>query len=325
MRYDRLGFPVPTEFEPDPRLDDLQPSRSTPATALETKVLEPSALEPRSSRKPAGSRKRLLILGVAAAVIVPALLLPEIVPAVRQMVVGWSLEQAADREARNDLTGAIANLGRAIRWHGDDVDLLCMRSMLRLEDRDAAGALEDASRAAALAPTAPQPLRVRALANVVLGNAAAALADAEIVVDLASPGDPEALNHRAYIRALVGRDLPEALVDIDAAIGGQREATPELLDTRGFILHLLGRTQEAIDQLNLAIDGMQQNRRQLALLAGRIDRSELSRRLRSLDHGLAVMLHHRALACEQAGLDEQSKQDFELAKKKGFDPARGIF
>jgi tetratricopeptide (TPR) repeat protein len=139
------------------------------------------------------------------------------------------------------------------------------------------------------------------------------------------PGDPEALNHRAYIRALVGRDLPEALVDIDAAIGGQREATPELLDTRGFILHLLGRTQEAIDQLNLAIDGMQQNRRQLALLAGRIDRSELSRRLRSLDHGLAVMLHHRALACEQAGLDEQSKQDFELAKKKGFDPARGIF
>jgi tetratricopeptide (TPR) repeat protein len=258
-------------------------------------------------------------------VIVPALLLPEIVPAVRQMVVGWSLEQAAEREARNDLTGAIANLGRAIRWHGDDVDLLCMRSMLRLEDRDAAGALEDASRAAALAPTAPQPLRVRALANVVLGNAAAALADAEIVVDLASPGDPEALNHRAYIRALVGRDLPEALVDIDAAIGGQREATPELLDTRGFILHLLGRTQEAIDQLNLAIDGMQQNRRQLALLAGRIDRSELSRRLRSLDHGLAVMLHHRALACEQAGLDEQSKQDFELAKKKGFDPARGIF
>ena len=330
MRYDRLGFPVPTEFEPDPRLDDLQPSRSTPATALETtgletRVLEPSALEPRTSQKPAGSRKRLLILGVAAAVIVPALLLPEIVPAVRQMVVGWSLEQAAEREARNDLTGAIANLGRAIRWHGDDVDLLCMRSMLRLEDRDAAGALEDASRAAALAPTAPQPLRVRALANVVLGNAAAALADAEIVVDLASPGDPEALNHRAYIRALVGRDLPEALVDIDAAIGGQREATPELLDTRGFILHLLGRTQEAIDQLNLAIDGMQQNRRQLALLAGRIDRSELSRRLRSLDHGLAVMLHHRALACEQAGLDEQSKQDFELAKKKGFDPARGIF
>ncbi|MEI8227249.1 MAG: hypothetical protein WCH77_03145 [Planctomycetota bacterium] len=262
---------------------------------------------------------------MAAAVIVPALLLPEIVPAVRQMVVGWSLEQAAEREARNDLTGAIANLGRAIRWHGDDVDLLCMRSMLRLEDRDAAGALEDASRAAALAPTAPQPLRVRALANVVLGNAAAALADAEIVVDLASPGDPEALNHRAYIRALVGRDLPEALVDIDAAIGGQREATPELLDTRGFILHLLGRTQEAIDQLNLAIDGMQQNRRQLALLAGRIDRSELSRRLRSLDHGLAVMLHHRALACEQAGLDEQAKQDFELAKRKGFDPDRGIF
>jgi len=315
MRYDRHGFPLPTDFEPDPRLDDLRPARGGP----------PTSLEPSASRRPVGSRKRLIILGVGAAIIVPAFLLPEIVPAVRQLVVGWSLEQAADREARNDLGGAITELGRAIRWQGDDVDLLCMRSMLRLEDRDAAGARDDASRAAALAPTAPQPLRVRALANVVLGDAAAALADAEIVVDLAAPGDPEALNHRAYIRALVGRDLPAALIDIDAAIGSAGEASPELLDTRGFILHLLGRTQEAIDQLNLAIDGMRQNRRQLALLAGRIDRGELARRLRSLDHGLAVMLHHRALACEKAGLDEQAKQDFELAKRKGFDPARGIF
>ncbi|MFM8702699.1 MAG: hypothetical protein ACKOHG_02325, partial [Planctomycetia bacterium] len=224
-----------------------------------------------------------------------------------------------------DLAGAIGEIGRAIRWHGEDVDLLCMRSMLRLEDRDAAGALEDAGRAAIIAPTSPQPLRVRALAHVVLGNADAALADAELVVDIAAPGDPDALNPRAYIRALVGRDLPAALADIDAAIASQGDAAPELLDTRGFILHLLGRTQEAIDQLNLAIDSMQQNRRRLVGLSGRADRTELARRLRMLDHGLAVMLHHRALACEEAGLEEQAKQDFSLAKKKGFDPSRGIF
>ena len=316
MHYDRHGFPIPPDFEVDPRLDEL------PGGSL--------AVPPVSNSKPSpsrstGSRKRLVIVALAAAVILPALLLPEIAPAIRQLVVEWSLEQALEREARDDLAGAIGEIGRAIRWHGEDVDLLCMRSMLRLEDRDAAGALEDAGRAAAIAPTSPQPLRVRALAHVVLGNADAALADAELVVDIAAPGDPDALNHRAYIRALVGRDLPEALADIDAAIASQGDAAPELLDTRGFILHLLGRTQEAIDQLNVAIDRMQQNRRRLTGLSGRVERTELARRLRMLDHGLAVMLHHRALACEKAGLEEQAKQDFSLAKKKGFDPSRGIF
>jgi hypothetical protein len=40
---------------------------------------------------------------------------------------------------------------------------------------------------------------------------------------------------------------------------------------------------------------------------------------------MAVMLHHRALACRAIGLEEQAKQDFELADRKGFDPSRGIF
>ena len=313
MRYDRDGFPIPPEFE-------------IPASATGREPRPVAVAAPRVSPRPqTAARKRFLVLAVAAAVLVPAIVIPEVLPFVRQMVVEWSLERAAVREARNDLGGAIGELGRAIRWHGDDVELLCLRSMLRLEDRDHDGALADASRAAGIAPTTPQPFRVRALVHVVRGDADAALADAETVVGLASPGDAEALNHRAYMRALVGRELPAALADIDAAIATVGEPSPELLDTRGFILHLLGRTQEAIDQLNLAIDGMQQNRRQLALLAGRVDRSELARRLRSLDHGLAVMLHHRAQACEKAGLDEQAKQDFELAAKKGFDPSRGIF
>ena len=313
MRYDRDGFPIPPDFDagfealaPDP------PPRGRPPTV-------------QPPRRPAGTRKRWILTGLIAAVLLPSIVIPEMMPAIRQMVVEWSLEQAAAREARDDIGGAIGAVGRAIRWHGDDVELLCMRSLLRLEDRDAAGALKDADRAASLSPTSPQPLRVRALIQVVLGEADAALEDAQAVVEMSAEGDPEALNHRAYVRALVGRDLPAALEDVDAAIGGRTDASPELLDTRGFILHLRGRTEEAIDQLNQAIDGMQQNRRQLGLLAGRVDRTELARRLRVLDHGLAVMLHHRGLACADAGLEEQSNQDFELARKKGFDPSRGIF
>jgi hypothetical protein len=197
--------------------------------------------------------------------------------------------------------------------------------MLRLEDRDARGALEDAVRAAAIAPTAVQPWRVQALVNVVLEDVEGALSAADMVISLSAAGDPDALNHRAYIRGLVGRDLPAALADIDRAIGDRADASPEMLDTRGFLLHLVGRHREAVDQLNLAITGMQQNRRQLGLLSGRVDPVQLACRLRGLDHGMAVMLHHRAQACRAVGLEEQAKQDFELADRKGFDPSRGIF
>lgn len=307
MRYDRDGFPIPPRFESD----------------VESPVPSPSTAVRSASVPPRRGGKRIVLVGIGL-VLLAAIAMPDALRFVRHAVVNWSLERAAAREARNDIGGAVTEIGRALHWHGPDAELLCSRAMLRLENQDAAGARDDAEAAAAEAPLSPQPLRVRALARVVLGDADAALADAERVVSLATPGDPEALNFRAYVRALVGRDLAGALADIDAAIAAMGEASPELLDTRGFVLFLIGRTQEAIDQLNLAIDGMQQSRRRLALLAGRVDRDEFARRMRSFDHGLAVMHHHRGLACEQAGLVEQAKQDAEIARKKGFDPSRGI-
>jgi len=243
---------------------------------------------------------------------------------IREAVVAWSLEQATLHEVQDDLPTAVTHMDRAVDWYGRDTELLCMRAMLRLENRDAAGAIADAELAAEEMPTSPTPARVLALAHVVAGAPEAALEAADLAVRLSGPGDPEALNHRAYIRALVGRDLSEALADIDAALAVRDDEPVEFLDTRGFVLHLLGRQQEAIDQLNLAIDGMQRERRQALLLAERVDRVQLARRLRWLDHSLAVMHHHRALACQAIGLEEQAEQDFETARKKGFDPSRGV-
>ena len=334
MRYDRHGFPIPVEFE-----------RSSPAArdAVDFARVGPQPVTldrddghglpgfdgpsgDRSATRPqAGAWKRWLLLAVILGGVVPAIVIPQILPAVREAVVQWSLERAAECEARSDIAGAIADVSRALRWHGEEVDLLCMRAMLSLEERDAPGSLEDAVRATAIAPTAAQPWRVRALVNVVLDDAEAALSAADMVVNLSAAGDPDALNHRAYIRGLVGRDLPAALADIDRAIASGDDSSPEMLDTRGFLLHLLGRHREAVDQLNVAITGMQQNRRKIGLLSGRVDPVQLACRLRGLDHGMAVMLHHRALACRAVGLEEQAKQDFELADRKGFDPSRGIF
>ena len=138
------------------------------------------------------------------------------------------------------------------------------------------------------------------------------------------PTDALLLVRRAELHRAAGR-WGEMKSDLDRALAGEEKGPPELLDTRGFILHLLGRHQEAIDLLNLAIDESQRQRRQVAMLSGRADAAEIAYRLRSLDHGLAVMHQHRGLACRAAGLERQAAQDLEIAKRKGYAPERGIF
>lgn len=321
MRYDSLGFPIPAEYDPavlaERDTDLVGRAGGRPAAAGG----RPPAQRPDRPHP----WKRWLLLAVLVGGILPAVAAPQVLPLVREGIVQWALDEAAEREARDDIAGAVDAVGWAVRWHRDDVGLLCMRASLRLQDRDPRGALEDLDHAVALAPTAVTPWRLRALVHVVLEDADAAVADAEMVSSLSTPGDPEALNHRAYILAVLGRDLPEALADIDRALEGEGDAAPELLDTRGFILHLLGRHREAVDLLTEAITRMQQQRRKLGLLAGRADPASLACRLRSVDQGLAVMLHHRGQACRAIGLQEQADQDFRQAERKGFDPTRGIF
>jgi len=320
MNYDRLGFPIPPEFE-------------RPAEAAATAVRGAATNRTRGSRGGAGPAKRLILVAVLLGLIIPALAAPAVMPAVRLGVMQWSLERAILREGRGSLAAAIDDMTRAIAWGGpllesDPVEksrLLCWRAMLQIESRAPSAALKDATLAAAIAPTAVQPQRVLALAYVIRGDADAALAAAEMAVELAGPGNPEARNHRAYIRALVGRELEAALEDIEAALAGSGEGSPEFLDTRGYVLHLLGRQQEALADLNTAIDATQEQRRRLLLLSGHISDGDLAYRVRTTDHGLAVMHHHRGLACQALGLRGQAEQDLAIAEKKGFDPARGIF
>lgn len=310
-RYDALGFPVPIDFDHEPAPSAGRSGRPRSRTG-----------------RPAGSSgrlKRLSLAALAMFVILPAVAGPALMPEVRDAVVSFSLWRAAALEAEDDPDGAAGELARAIEWHGEDPRLLCMRATLWLEARDAPAAVRDATRARELAPTSPEPLRIRGLARICMGDADAALEDAQSVCVMSPPDDPHALNYRAYVRALVNRDLADALDDIDRAIASLGEPSAELLDTRGFILQLSGRHEEAFEVIDLAVDMVRQTRRQLVLLAGRVDRTEFARRLRQVDHSLAVMLHHRGLAQASLGRAREANEDFELAKRKGFDPSRGIF
>ncbi len=314
MRYDSLGFPIPPDFDRRDRERGLDPPQQEPARKAAVGPLKRGFIA-------------IVFLGIAGATVVG----PAVLPVIQETVVRWSLERAIAAEGRGALDAAIADMTRAISWcdrsdaaalpHGR---MLCWRALLRIQNRDAAGGLEDADRAASFAPNDTQPHRVRALALVVLGNPDDALAATETAVKLAGGDDPESLNHRAYFRAILGRDLPAALADIERALAGPVGPSPEFLDTRGYILHLLGRHQEAVDDLNSAIASAQDDRRRLLMLSGHVDADELAYRLRTADHALAVMHHHRGLACRAIGLDRQADQDLATAEKKGFDPSRGI-
>lgn len=317
MNYDRLGFPIPPDFD-------------RPAAAAETG--QPRRPDERHAGR-AGPGKRLFVLALILGLIVPAIVAPAVMPSVRLAVMEWSLERAILREGRGAVGAALADMTRALEWGGPVLEaepaekchLLCWRAMLAIQNGDPSAALADATLAQATAPTAVQPQRVMALAHAIRGDADAALAAAETVIELSGAGNPEALNHRAYMRALVGRELEAALVDIEAALEGSGEGSPEFLDTRGFVLHLLGRQQDALADLNAAIERAQEDRRRLVLLSGHLTEGELAYRLRLADHGLAVMHHHRGLACQALGLQGQAEQDLAIAERKGFDPSRGVF
>lgn len=317
MQYDRLGFPIPKEFE-----TIVGPSDPVPAGRRRRPGFDVDEAAPVPGRF-----RRFFLLAVLLFGVVPALLLPRVLPPIRRQIIQGAIRRAMIDEGHADVAAAARRVGWAVAW-GDDApglqeQLLCWRSTLRLQGGDVSGAVADATQAAVIAPTSPRPLQTRAIAHVVGGEADAALADAEAVVALHGDGNPEALNHRAYIRALVGRDLPAALADVERALTADAES-PEFLDTRGFLLHLLGRQHEAIDDLNRAIVGTQQTRRRLVADVGDGDPVFVAWRLRSVEHALAVMHQHRALACRAAGLAAQAEQDFEVARRKGFAPDRGV-
>jgi tetratricopeptide (TPR) repeat protein len=319
MQYDQLGFPIPKEFD----------SQAGRAGGPRSSARLPAGFDPDEDRSPAPGRwRRYFLLAVLLFGVVPVLLLPKLLPLVRGQIIEAAVRQAMIDEGRADVDAAVGQVGWALSWvDGDPAlqeSLLCWRSTLRLQEGDARGAIADASAAAVVAPRSARPLRTRALAHVVAGDADGALADAEAAVAIEGDRNPEALNHRAYVRALVGRELDQALADIDRALEAVGGESPEFLDTRGFILHQLGRQHEAIDDLNRAIAGVQRTRRQIVGEIGGADPAFVAWRLRPVDHALAVMHQHRGLACRAAGLAAQAEQDLEIAARKGFAPERGV-
>lgn len=149
-----------------------------------------------------------------------------------------------------DSTAAIAATDSALTFNPDEPSLLTLGSGIYLRynlDDKAIQALEHA--------VALDSSDVSSLVN--LGFALHEKKDwdkAEKVYDRAlalEPDSPQVLNNFAYMLAVSGRRLPDALDYIDRALQQQPE-NASYIDTKGWILYRMGKLQEALDTLQKA-------------------------------------------------------------------------
>lgn len=250
-----------------------------------------------------------------------------------QEITRWHLAAAQERRLNGDLDAALRSLDRLLEETPRNVDLLRTRADWRMQNRQYSAALRDADRALELQPHDPRTLIVRSQIYQYLGRHLEAIADWNKLVELSESGLALplsiALNGRAYARALGGVELKEALQDVDAALEIEGE-NAEMLDTRGFIRHLMGDAPSALADLDraVALIEAQHDKLDSEVSGGRlgaVDLREHELRLQQSAKGVAVLRYHRALVYEQLGKQDLADQDRQRVQQLGFAPGPELF
>lgn len=296
---DKYGFPIPPTFDASPS-QPRKPDRGGAVWIV-----------------------RLLLVLVALGLLT-SMALKGIGP---DYIANWYVKRAADRYMSDDLDGAIADMGRAIAWMPDAPELYYNRAYYRQKAHDLEGSLEDYNRLIELNPNYAPAYTGRSVVYQRLKRHREAIDDLTHAMQLRPKNDHRLLNHRAYTRAIANMELEEALVDIQQAIDTIGVDEPAYLDTRGYIYYLLGRYEEALQDMDRAVQLAVQERRRLLQIAA--DRRAGNRQLalveRQLNENEAVMVYHRGLVHEKLGNLEQAHADKTRGLQLGFNPERGVY
>jgi tetratricopeptide (TPR) repeat protein len=314
-KFDDHGFPIPPRYE-DLKFHD-----------------EDSASRPKVNMRV----KRWLLLALLVGIIVPIVFGPRILASGRNLVARWLAGQAEQKYYDGNLEGALADLDDAIEWDPTLRNLYWRRAICREAVNDLEGCLADWNKLVELLESSRirprekferlvekvQAYSRRSWIYVRLGQKESALADATRGVELL----PNAVtwNTRAYSRAVLGVELEAGLADIEKAMqqGGE---SPNYLDTRGYLLHLLGRNEEALTDMNRAILPTEREKTIYSTRnMRRMSKRELKNQLQEIDHSLAVMYHHRGLIYKQLGRTQEAEKDLSESEALGYDPDNGVF
>ena len=154
--------------------------------------------------------------------------------------------RAALRIKKGDTAGVLADYNKIIELTpstpGVEV-VYANRSMIRLQNKDIDGALDDLNKAISINPKVAQIYNGRAIARLQKGDLDGALADYEKAIEL-KPSLPSAFMGRGYFR-YQKRDFDSALADFSKAI----ELKPDYADAyvdRGLVRGLRGEIPDAI-------------------------------------------------------------------------------
>lgn len=316
---DQHGFPLPRGFDAE-----------TPSGAAPKK--------PKPPGRPSPVRDVLrCVVGAAVVIGLFALVFGEHAGKLFAQQFARQAEQVARvREMMGDFHAAREAADRALFWAEEgDRDLLALRARIRVRLGDADGALADYAAILDEHGQSVDVLRARTTPLLMLGRGQEAVDDCTRVVQLNGGGDPDAWNARAYIRAVAGVELDEALEDIERALEmldgspSQRDDGVEramFLDTRGYVLHRLGRHEEALSDLDEAIElTVQASERWLTLLRMQgAHRMKVAYDERAFEEYLAVMRHHRGDVLEALGQREDARREKQLALDLGYSPETGV-
>lgn len=239
----------------------------------------------------------------------------------------WYHERAGTRYDNDDLHGAVADMDRALSWKPDDVEFYYDRARYREETNDLEGSLDDYDQVIKMRPNAAAAYSGRSTVYQRLERHREAIDDVTRAIKLSAKTNHTLLNHRAYTRAIANMELDEALADIQQAIDllGRDEAA--YLDTRGYIYYLLDRQEEALKDMDLAVQLAVMDRKQelQTAAARRQNRRFLARRERLHNESEAVMIYHRGLVHEKLGHTQQAEADKARGLQLGFNPAEGVY
>ena len=216
----------------------------------------------------------------------------------------YLVQRATVRLANRQPLLAAADLDRAITLAPGDADSRLARARLRLGGHDAAGALADLTAAdKALAPSADARLLLASMYTMA-DNPEAALAtfDQWLRSHAEDSSRPVALNGKCWARALLNRELDQALGDCNAALRA-RPGDPAYLDSRALVRLRRGELDKALADYDAAIAALPQS------AWSRYARSIVARRLGNsaqadADRAAAVAIDAQvAVMAERYGID----------------------
>jgi len=227
---------------------------------------------------------------------------------------GWYFKRGLAHLRQGQHGLAFADFDRAVELRPGHAESFVNRALARLGAGRPAEAVTDLSRAIELGATDARIYLIRAQAREQAGDAAGAAADRREATQR-NPTDDEGWVARGVRRA--SEDPSAALADFDRALAVNPRSLPALESKASVLAEKLGRTKEAVNVLDRAVDFHPESppiRAARAVLLARLGKSQAARReaqeALSLDNSPPIVYQ---VAGAYALISRQSREDYHNA------------